>query len=108
MSTSESDRGYAEAGRSAALADRSDRTRIAVTGPDRAKVLHNLTTNDVKRLEPGRGREAFVTSGQGKTLALTTIHAEPDRLLVRADPGTAAAILAHAAKYGVFDDAAFE
>lgn len=94
--------------RSAALTDRRDRVRIAVTGPDRAKVLHNLTTNDVKRLEPGRGREAFITTGQGKTLALVTVHAEPGRLLVRSDPGTAAAILAHAGKYGVFDDATFE
>ena len=100
--------GYDAATRSAALADRSGRTRIVVTGPDRAKVLHNLTTNDVKRLEPGRGREAFVTSGQGKTLALVTVHAGPGRLLVRSDPGTAAAILAHAGKYGVFDDATFE
>src|SRR4051812_18739669 len=100
MPTVETDRGHAEAGRSAAVATRTGRARIAVTGPDRAKVLHNLTTNDVKRLEPGWGREAFVTSGQGKTLALVTIHAEPERLLVRSDPGTADAILAHAAKYG--------
>ena len=37
------------------LADRSDRVRIDVSGPDRAKFLHNLTTNEVKRLAVGKG-----------------------------------------------------
>ncbi len=100
--------GYDAANRSVAVLDGSARTRIEAAGPDRAKVLHNLTTNDVKRLAAGRGVEAFLTSGQGRTLALLTIHAEADRLLVRADPGSAAAILGHVGKYGLFDDATFE
>ena len=107
MPTTVADQGYTDAVGSMAVFDRSDRVRIEVTGPDRAKVLHNLTTNDIKRLEPGRGREAFVTSGQGKTLAYVTIHADGDRLLISADPGSADAILSHAGKYGLFDDATF-
>jgi folate-binding Fe-S cluster repair protein YgfZ len=67
--------------------DRSDRVRLDVTGPDRAKFLHNLTTNDVKRLAPGRGCEAFVTSPQGKTMSYVTLLAGADRIVVRADPG---------------------
>jgi folate-binding protein YgfZ len=98
--------GYAAAVGSAGWIDRSDRVRIEVTGPDRAKLFHNLTTNDIKRLKTGSGAEAFVTSGQGRTLAFVAIHAEEDRLLVRSDPGTAEAILAHLAKYGPFEDAA--
>jgi folate-binding protein YgfZ len=90
----------------AVLLDRSDRVRIEVTGPDRAKFLHNLTTNDVKRLPEGHGVEAFVTSPQGKTLGYVTILAEPDRLLVRTDPGGAGNVLPHLAKYGVFDEVA--
>jgi hypothetical protein len=38
----------------AGLIDRSDRVRLDINGPDRAKFLHNLTTNDVKRLPAGR------------------------------------------------------
>ncbi len=90
--------------RKAALVGRSDRVRIELTGPDRAKVLHNLTTNDIKRLTPGRGCEAFLTSGQGRTLAFLLVHAEDDRLLLRSDPGTAEAILGHLSKYGLFED----
>ena len=54
----------------AAWIDRTSRVRLEIHGPDRAKFLHNLTTNDVKRLPEGTGHESFVTSPQGKTLAL--------------------------------------
>lgn len=104
MTTDVDDRAYHAADHSAVLAERSDRVRIELTGPDRAKVLHNLTTNDIKRLGPGRGCEAFLTSGQGRTLALLLVHAEDDRLLLRSDPGTAEVILGHLAKYGMFED----
>jgi folate-binding protein YgfZ len=105
MAMTETHAGYDAAAHSVALIDRSDRVRIEVTGPERAKMLHNLTTNDIKRLKPGVGTEAFLTSGQGRTLAFLIVHCEEDRLLVRSDPGTAEAILAHIAKFGLFEDA---
>lgn len=86
------------------IIDRSPRTRLLAAGPDRAKLLHNLTTQDVLGLAPGQGREAFVTSPQGKTLAWTTIHNLGDALLLRGDPGAAEAMLPHFQKYGLFDD----
>ena len=86
------------------LIDRSDRVRIEVSGPDRAKFLHNLTTNEVKRLAAGRGCEAFVTSLQGKTIGYVIILAAEDRILVRSDPGGMELALAHFGKYGMFDD----
>src|SRR5262249_36461564 len=90
------------------FADRSDRARLYVTGPDRAKFLHNLTTNDIKRLPPGRGCEAFVTSLQGKTLGYVLLHALDDRILLRSDAGGLVHALLHFKKYGVFDDVAWE
>ncbi len=90
------------------LIDRSDRGRLDVTGPDRAKFLHNLTTNEVKRLEPGRGREAFVTSLQGKTLGFVTLLADADRIVLRTDPGALGPLLPHLEKYGLFDDVALD
>jgi folate-binding protein YgfZ len=92
----------------AAFLDRSDRVRLSVSGPDRAKFLHNLTTNDVKRLAPGRGAEAFVTSPQGKTLGFVTILVGEDRIDVLTDPGGAGHLSPHFAKYGVFDDVSIE
>ena len=63
------------------LADHSDRVRLEIAGPDRAKFLHNLTTNEVKRLAVGRGCEAFVTSPQGKTIGYLIILVADDKLI---------------------------
>src|SRR5262249_48351368 len=92
----------------AGLADRSDRARLEVAGPDRARFLHNLTTNEVKHLPAGRGCEAFITSPQGKIIGYVALHVADDRILLGMDPGSAAPVLAHLQKYGVFDDVALE
>jgi folate-binding protein YgfZ len=86
------------------LTDRSDRVRLEITGPDRAKFLHNLTTNEIKRLAVGRGCEAFVTSPQGKTIGYLIILATEDRIMARTDPGGDELILPHFRKYGLFED----
>lgn len=88
--------------------ERSGRVRLEVRGPGRAKFLNNVTTHDVKRLAPGQGREAFVTSLQGKTLGYVTLHAAEDRILLRTDPGGLEGILPHFQKYGLFDDVHWE
>jgi folate-binding protein YgfZ len=86
------------------LAERRSRVRLDITGPDRGKFLHNLTTNEIKRLAVGRGCEAFVTSPQGKTIGYLIVLACDDRLIARADPGGDHLFLPHFRKYGVFDD----
>ncbi len=90
--------------RPTALIDRSDRIRFRVAGPDRAKFLHNVTTNDVKRLAVGSGVEAFVTSLPGKTLGYVTLLADSDAILLRTDPDALAPLLPHFQKYSIFDD----
>ena len=95
---------YQSSRTAAVLLDRSERLRVEVAGPDRAKFLHNLTTNDVKRLPAGQGVEAFVTSPQGKTLGYVTLLAADDRIWLRTDPVVEGPVLPHLAKYGVFDD----
>ncbi len=49
--------------------DLSGRSLLELTGDDRAAFLHNLCTNDIRRLTPGQGCEAFLTNVQGKILA---------------------------------------
>ncbi len=88
--------------------DRSRRERVAIGGPDRARFLHNLTTNNVKRLAVGSGQESFVTSPQGKTLGYVTVLATADALLVGTDPGGLSGALPHLRKYGIFDDVAID
>ena len=100
--------GYRAVDEAARWSDRSGRVRLEVAGPDRAKFLHNLTTNEVKRLPVGRGCEAFVTSPQGKTLGYVKILACDDSILVCTDPGGLVLALPHFQKYGVFDDIVLE
>ncbi|MDB5350281.1 MAG: folate-binding protein YgfZ [Planctomycetota bacterium] len=87
--------------------DRSNRDRWRLHGPDRAKFLHNYCTNDIKKLTPGSGCEAFVTSPQGKTIGYISALATEDSLLVRTDAGAFSRISPHFLKYGVFDDVAW-
>lgn len=99
---------YRAANETIAWIDRSARARLDVSGPDAAKFLHNLTTNDIKRLPVDRGCEAFITSPQGKTLAYVSIMVRPGSILVRADAGGLDKALPHLQKYGIFDDVAIE
>src|SRR2546425_116029 len=59
--------------RTAAIADRSLLSKIELRGSDRAKFLHNLCTNDIKGLAPGRGCEAYFANIQGKILAYVRV-----------------------------------
>jgi len=83
----------------AALVDLSDRTLVELAGDDRASFLHNLCTQDVRRLAEHMGAEAFITSVQGKILGHIYVFAEPEALVVETVPGQTAALLAHFDRY---------
>jgi folate-binding protein YgfZ len=50
------------------LVDRSDRGKLALTGPDAKRFLQGQVTNDVEALEPGHGCYAAVLTPKGKML----------------------------------------
>ena len=75
------------------------RTQIEVTGEDRARLLHNLCTADINRLQPGGGCEAFFTTVQGKTLALVQIFCGQGALVVETAAGQAELLMAHLDRY---------
>jgi len=83
------------------------RTLIEVTGPDRGQILQSFTTNDVKRLTPGQGCEAFVTSPQGKTLGHLFIFCETDKHWIDATPDQAQPLIEHFNRYIITEDAFF-
>ena len=88
--------------------DRTDRGRLWLTGPDRAKFLNNVCTQDVLSMSLGKGKEAFITSLQGKTLAYVLLHALPDARVVRTDADVLPVIMPHLQKYGIFDEVVLE
>jgi tRNA-modifying protein YgfZ len=97
---------YRTARSEAAVFDLSDRTQIELTGADRAKFLHNFCTNDVKRLEPGQGCEAFVTNVKGRVLAHVFVFAGTDSIWIETVPGAEEPLLAHLDRYLITEDAA--
>src|SRR2546423_15524214 len=51
------------------LLDRSERGKLALTGPEAKAFLGGQVSNDVESLEPGRGMYAALLTPKGKMLA---------------------------------------
>ncbi len=83
----------------AGLVTLGHRTQLELTGSDRASFLHNLCTNEVRKLLPGQGNEAFITTVQGKTLGHGWIFAGDAAHWIDTVPGQAATLLAHLDHY---------
>ena len=80
------------------------RTLIELVGADRASVLHGLCTNDINRLQPGDGCEAFLTSVQGKTIGYVYVFCLADSLLLDTAAGLAEETIAGIDRYVIRED----
>lgn len=101
---SDVDREYEAARKRAGLHDRSYRGLLEIVGRDRVEWLNNLTTNDVKALQTGRGQYAFAVNIKGRILFDMNILARPESIWVDIDRRWVAAAQAHFAKYTVVED----
>lgn len=59
---------------------------IEIAGPDRARWLHGLTSNEVKTLRPGEGNYALILTGKGKIVAELWVLCFEDRFLAVTRP----------------------
>jgi folate-binding protein YgfZ len=69
--------------------DRSDRTRMRISGPKATELITGMVTNDVPALVPGEGQYAAALTPKGKIVADLRIFAFDDSLLI--DTSAAAA-----------------
>ena len=92
----------------AGVGDLTGRSRIALRGSDRTRFLHSFCTNDIQRLTPGMGCEAFLTNHQGKTVGHVYVFCSDDALLLDSVPGQAAAVITHLDRFVISDDVTFE
>jgi tRNA-modifying protein YgfZ len=76
-----------------------DRTQIELTGRDCAAFLHNLCTNDIKRLASGSGCEAFLCNVQGKIVGHVLVFRGGESLVLETVPGQAERLIAHLDRY---------
>jgi folate-binding protein YgfZ len=89
---------------SAGVVDLSFRSRICLTGADRARFLHGQVTNDVNRLRVGEGCYAAITTAKGKMESDLNIYALQDELLLDFEAGHTQKISQRLEKYIVSDD----
>ena len=93
---------------SAALVDVSARGRIRVTGDDRARLLHAMTTNHVQGLKPGEGQYTFFLNAQGQIQADAYVLCFEDYLLLDTEPETRRPVFEHLDRYIIADDVTLE
>ena len=100
--------GYRALRRSVARLDLSARGRIRVTGRDRARLLHNVTSNEVKKLTPGFGCYAFLLTPQGRIQADLTLLCFSDHFLIDTEPELREKVPQLILKYKVADQVEIE
>ncbi|MDA7874753.1 aminomethyltransferase [Rhodopirellula sp.] len=81
---------------------------VEVSGADSSTILHNLTTNEVRALGDGEGRETFVTDVRGKTLGHVCLFKQGHGLRLVGPSGQSEAIFSHIDRYTIREDATAE
>ncbi len=100
--------GYDALRRGAAWLDLSTRGRIVARGRDRARLLHNVTSNEVKKMAPGAGCYAFLLSPQGRIQADLLLFCFDDHFLIDTEPELREKVQQHIRRYIVADQVELE
>jgi len=100
--------GYDALTAGAALLDLSRRGRIRVTGEDRSRLLHAMTTNHIQQMKPGDGLYTFFLNAQGHVLADAVVLCFEDHFLLDTAPETRQSIYEHLDRYIIADDVTLE
>jgi tRNA-modifying protein YgfZ len=100
--------GYEALRRGAVRLDLTGRGRLRVTGRDRARLLHNVTSNEVKKLTPGSGCYAFLLTPQGRIQADLTLFCFADHFLIDTEPELRERVPQLILKYKVADQVEVE
>jgi aminomethyltransferase len=100
--------GYEALRTGAAWIDLSSRGKIRVTGEDRARLLHAMSTNDIKNLSAHEGVYAFFLTDKGRILADACVYNLGESLLLDTEPETGAKVRDHLERFIIADDAFLE
>jgi len=88
--------------------DLSTNGRLVVRGPDRARFLHSMVTNDVEALRPGAGCRAAMLSVKGRLHGELVLYCDDEALLLEMDPALRAPLRDVLEKHIVMDDVEIE
>jgi aminomethyltransferase len=100
--------GYDALRKHAAWLDLSARGKIKLTGEDRARLLHAMTTNHIQQLTPGSGCYAFFLNDKGRVLADANVLCRPEYFLLDVEPETREPLYQHLDRFIIADDVTLE
>ena len=83
-------------------------TWLDIAGADRAQVLGNLTTNNIKTLDDGQGVETFITDVRGKTFGHGLVFSWDGRLRMLTVADQFQRLSAHIDRYVIREDVQVE
>src|SRR5208283_1622029 len=95
--------GYRALRDSAAWLALDTRGRLIARGRDRARFLHNVTSNEVKKMTPGDGCYAFLLTPQGRIQADIHLFCFADHFLLDTEPDLREKVPRLILKYKVAD-----
>ncbi len=81
---------------------------VRIRGADAATIINNLTTNDIKRLAPGKNCQSFVTNVRGWCMALGYVCKLHQEVVLLVQSDNPASLCQHIDKYIVREDAKVE
>jgi tRNA-modifying protein YgfZ len=84
--------------------DLSSRTKLCLQGQDRVRYLNGQVTNDVRQAKADAVTYACVTDVKGKITADLFLHAEPERLLLDAEPELREVLALRLERYIISED----
>jgi aminomethyltransferase len=100
--------GYQALREGAGWLDLSSRGRIVARGRDRARLLHAITSNEVKKMTPGSGCYAFLLSPQGRIQADLNLFCFEDHFLIDTEPELREKVHQHIKRYIIADQVELE
>jgi aminomethyltransferase len=100
--------GYQALRHGAAWLDLSARGRIVVRGRDSARLLHAITSNEVKKMTPGTGCYAFLLNPQGRIQADLCLFCHAGHFLIDTEPELRQKVYALLKRYIIADQVELE
>src|ERR1700761_8079487 len=92
----------------AAWLDLSARGKIKLTGEDRARLLHAMTTNHIQQLTLGTGCYAFFLNDKGRVIADANVLCRPEYFLLDVEPESREPLYQHLDRFIIADDVTLE
>ncbi|MBD2096018.1 folate-binding protein YgfZ [Trichocoleus sp. FACHB-591] len=86
------------------LCDRSHWGRMQISDADRQNFLHNQSTNDIKRLQPGQGCDTVFVTSTARTLDLASVYVTEDTILLLVSPNRCQTLMEFCDRYIFFAD----